>query len=157
MLTDCAAFLHRAEIAGEPRKPEYWRDVSAFASKWFPNSGVAFADMHAALAHAMAGDGEALAKLTDNAKGAAAGMVAPVARAFRAYARSDWDGTIEALTPQLATHERLGGSRAQRDLIEYTLTSALLRAGRNEEARRLLSSRRPQNANGGAFPVAGLA
>ena len=157
VLTDCAAFLHRAEIAGEPRRAELWRDLSAYASTWFPNSGVAFADMHAALAHAMAGDGAALVKLTTEAKGAAADMVAPAARAFGAYARGDWQGVIDDLTPQLATHERLGGSRAQRDLIEYSLTSALLRAGRSEEARRLISSRRPQNAMAGVFPVAGLA
>jgi hypothetical protein len=44
----------------------------------------------------------------------------------------------------MATHERIGGSRAQRDLIEYALVVCQLRQGRNEEARRLLQTRRPR-------------
>ena len=155
VLTDCASFLLRAEIAGEPRRPELWRDLSVYAAQWFPKSGVAFVDIHAALAHAMAGDGAALARITDEAKGVAADMVAPVARAFGCYVREDWSGAVRELRPQLATHERVGGSRAQRDLIEYTLTGALLRDGRLEEARQFIRTRRPQNATGG-FPVAGL-
>lgn len=156
VLTDCASFLLRAEIAGEARRPELWRELSAYAAQWFPQSGVAFADIHAALSHAMAGDGAALARITDAAKGPAADIVAPVARAFGAYARADWAEVIRDLTPQLATHERVGGSRAQRDLIEYTLTSATLRAGQLDAARRLIGTRRPQNGLD-RFPVAGLA
>jgi hypothetical protein len=45
--------------------------------------------------------------------------------------------------PLMATHQRIGGSRAQRDLIEYALVLCLLRLGRNEQARRLLQTRRP--------------
>ncbi|MFM9942990.1 MAG: tetratricopeptide repeat protein [Hyphomicrobiaceae bacterium] len=160
VLTDCASFLHRAEIAGEPRRPELWRDLSVYAAQWFPKSGVAFADIHAALAHAMTGDGEALAHFADEAKGPAADIVAPVARAFGHYAKSDWASVIAELQPYLATHERLGGSRAQRDLIEYTLTSAMLKAGQIDAARRLIATRRPQNGprnTTGQFPVAGLA
>jgi hypothetical protein len=111
--------------------------------------------MHSALAFAMAGDGEALARIADAPKGPAADMLAPIARAFSAFARSDFDGTVRELTPVLATHERLGGSRAQRDLIEYTVTCAMLRSGRAEEARRFIAGRRPQNGRSG-FPVAGL-
>jgi hypothetical protein len=155
VLTDCASFLFRAEIAGEPRRPELWRDLSAYASQWFPRSGIAFADVHAALAHAMAGDAEALARLTEAARGVAADIVAPIARAFGFYARGDWRGVVEALEPHIATHERVGGSRAQRDLIEYAMTGALLRGGSTEEARRMMASRRPQNGTG-RFPVAGL-
>ncbi len=156
VLTDCASFLMRAEIAGEARRPELWKDLSAYASQWFPRSGVNFADVHSALAHAMAGDGEALARYTADVKGPAADMVMPVAKAFGAYARQDWPAVIADLEPQLATHERLGGSRAQRDLVEYTLTTALLRSGRIEEARRLITRRRPNNGSTG-FPVAGIA
>ncbi len=155
VLTDCASFLFRAELAGQPRQPELWRELSRYASQWFPNSGIAFVDTHSALAHAMAGDGAMLARLTEAPKGPAADTVSPVARGFAAFARQDWDGTIAAIEPILATHERLGGSRAQRDLVEYTMTVALLRTGRTEDAQRFISVRRPQNATGG-FPLAGL-
>ena len=51
-------------------------------------------------------------------------------------------------------NERIGGSRAQHDLIEFTLLKAYLNADRLEEARRLLSARRP-GASG--VPVTGVA
>ena len=155
VLTDCAAFLARAEINGEPRRPERWREIADFAAKWFPNSGVQFADVHSALAFAMAGDGDALGKIADGPKGPAADMVGALARGFGAFARGDWNGAIVAIEPQVATHERVGGSRAQRDLIEYTMTCALLKAGRADAARRFIATRRPQNGRT-RFPIAGL-
>lgn len=156
VLTDCASFLFRAELAGEPRDAQLWQDLSQYAATWFPNPGLAFADLHAALAHAMAGNGEALAKIAESPKGPAAEVVGPVAQAFGAFARQDWDSAIRSITPHLGEHERLGGSRAQRDLVEYALTGAMLRAGRGDEARRLIGSRRPQNARNGGFPLAGI-
>lgn len=157
VLTDCAAFLARAEFNGGPRRPELWRDLSDYAAKWFPNSGVQFADMHSALSFAMAGNGEALAKIADAPKGPAADVLAPLARGFGGFAKGDWDGAIREIEPLLATHERFGGSRAQRDLLEYTVACAYLRSGRAETARRLLTSHRPQNQGPAGFPLAGLA
>ncbi len=156
VLTDCAAFLIRAEMAGEPRQPERWLEIAEYATKWFPKSGLGFVDLHALLAYAMAGDGDALAKLVEEPRGATADLVAPLGRGFDAYARGDWAGAVAAIEPLLATHERLGGSRAQRDLLEYLVTSAMLRAGQTDAARSLISTRRPQNGKGDGFPLAGL-
>ncbi len=156
VLTDCAAFLARAEMAGEPRQPERWRELSDYATKWFPRTGLGFVDMHTALAYAMAGDGETLAKFVDSPRGATADLVAPMGQGFDAYARGDWARATQEIEPLLATHERLGGSRAQRDLLEYLVTSAMVRAGRTEAARSLISTRRPQNGKGHGFPLAGL-
>jgi tetratricopeptide (TPR) repeat protein len=153
--TDCAAFLARAEMAGEPRRPERWRELSDYATKWFPRSGLGFVDMHTALAYAMAGDGETLAKFVETPRGATADMLAPMGQGFDAYARGDWARAATEIEPLLGTHERLGGSRAQRDLLEYIVTSAMVRAGRAEAARSLISTRRPQNGKEG-FPLAGL-
>lgn len=155
VLTDCASFLARAEMAGETVDPELWRAISRYASQWFPNSGITFADMHSALAFAMAGDSDALRSLVDNPKGPAADILVPIARGFDAFARQNWNEAVQELQPVLATHERVGGSRAQRDLLEYAVTSALLRGGQVDAAQRLISSRRPQNGRGG-FPIAGL-
>jgi tetratricopeptide (TPR) repeat protein len=142
-LTDAASFLFRAELAGEPRQADLWRDVSQYATQWFPASGVSFADVHSALAHAFAGDTEALARLVEGAKGSAADLLAPLASAFSAISRGAWADAVATLTPLMGSHQRLGGSRAQRDLIEYALTVSLLRLGRDAEARGLLKSRRP--------------
>ena len=155
VLTDCASFLARAEMAGEPRSLELWKEISQYAAKWFPNSGIIFADMHSALAFAMAGDAAALARIVENPKGPAADILVPIARGFDSLARGDWTRAVDELKPVLQVHERVGGSRAQRDLLEYSVTCALLRSGRPDEARRLIASRRPQNAASG-LPLAGM-
>ena len=66
-----------------------------------------------------------------------------LSRGFTAFERGDFSAAIEALGPLAAETERIGGSRAQHDLIEFTLLRACLEAGRLEEARRLLGVRRP--------------
>ncbi|MBX9943011.1 MAG: tetratricopeptide repeat protein [Reyranella sp.] len=154
--TDCAAFLARAEMAGEPRPVERWRQLADYATKWFGKPGLGFVDMHTILAYAMAGDGKALAGFVESPRGATADLLAPMARGFTAYAEGDWNGAVDAIDPLLPTHERLGGSRAQRDLLEYLVTSSLVHGGRTEQARRLISTRRPQNGRNGGFPLAGL-
>jgi hypothetical protein len=60
---------------------------------------------------------------------------------------------IEALSPLTGQNERIGGSRAQHDLIEFTLLKSYLAADQQEEARHLLKKRRP-NASG--VPIAGV-
>ena len=154
-LTDSASFLLRAEMAGEARQHELWRELSQYATQSFPSPGIAFADVHAALAHAVADDPGALAKVIDGAKGPAADVVAPVARAFGAFARGQWTAAAGELHRVLSAHERVGGSRAQRDLIEYALAVCLLRAGNTGEARRVLQERRRRSGADG-WPIKGL-
>jgi hypothetical protein len=76
-----------------------------------------------------------------------------MSRGFAAFERGDFVAAITALAPLAGENERIGGSRAQHDLIEFTLLKAYLNADRLEEARRLLSARRP-GASG--VPVAGV-
>ncbi len=146
VLTDSAAFVLRAELAGAPAADGMWERLSDYAARLFPNPGIAFADIHAALAHAMAGHGDRLARIAGAAAGPAGDMVSGLADALGAYARGDWEGAMALLAPWMATHERIGGSRAQRDLLEFAMLGALLRSGRAEEARRLLTLRRPVHA-----------
>ncbi len=154
VLTDAASFLMRAELAGDQRRDDLWGKVSQFAARVFPNPGIAFADVHAALAHAMAGDRAALEKIVRDAKGPVGPIVSTMADAFGAFARQEFAQVVQLLGPVMSAHERIGGSRAQRDLIEFTLLNALLRLGRDQEAAWLLASRRP--AKVAAHPVAGL-
>ncbi|MCX7365077.1 MAG: tetratricopeptide repeat protein [Alphaproteobacteria bacterium] len=156
VLTDCAAFLARAEMTGETRRPELWEEIGGYATRWFPRPGLSFADMHTTLAYAMAGESETLAKFIEAPRGSAGDMVAPMGRGFEAFARGDWSRAADEIEPLLATHERLGGSRAQRDLLEYIAVTAKVRAGKVDEARRLIESRRPQNGRQIGFPVMGL-
>ena len=86
VLTDTASFLHRAELAGGAHQPERWREVSDFAARFFPKPGIAFADTHAALAHAMAGETEAFSRLVAEPVGPAGEVVSGLAAAFKAFA-----------------------------------------------------------------------
>ena len=155
VLTDTAAIYHRAELAGLDVAPARWAELSDYAARSFPQPGQSFADIHAALAHAMAGQGDRLARLAEATAGFAADLVRPVARAWGAIARADWNAALEELAPVMSVAERLGGSRAQRDLLELTYVNVLLKLGQSGEARRTLLTRRPVLA--ADTPVAGMA
>ena len=155
MLTDGAALLWRAEMTGMVVPDGEWRRLSAYATRYFPDPGQSFADMHGALAHAMAGEGAALARLAEAKRGYASELVRPVARAWGCVARGDWEGGLERLVPVMADHARLGGSKAQRDLLELTWLMCLLRTGKRDEARRAVATRRPVFSAGA--PVQGFA
>jgi hypothetical protein len=77
-----------------------------------------------------------------------------MSEAFRAFAGQSWHEAIALLTPAMASHERIGGSRAQRDLLEFMYAGALMRLDRMDEANRLIQMRRPAKLD--AHPVAGL-
>ena len=54
-VTDSVSFLWRWELAGHPRDANAWRMMHSFATGAFPRAGIAFSDMHIALAQAVAG------------------------------------------------------------------------------------------------------
>jgi hypothetical protein len=131
VLTDAAAFLWRAELAGQQRERGLWQEVSAYGSKSFPAAGLAFADVHRALAYAATGDELALETLLDELKDRAAagkllaGPIVPhLANAFDAFARKDFQKAVALIEPHMVEHERIGGSRAQRRLIALTLAAS---------------------------------
>jgi hypothetical protein len=102
----------------------------------------------------MAGDGERLAYIAETAKGYAGDLVRPVARGWGEIARENWMGALESLSEVMATTERFGGSRAQRDLIELAYVNVLMKLGLKEEAQRTLTLRRP--VLGQSTPVLGM-
>jgi len=111
---------------------------------------MSLADWHVALTFAATGDDEALdgwiAAIEEMASAGRypSGSVIPrVARAFAAYQRGDHATAIALIEPMLPERERIGGSRAQGDLVEATLLQAYLASGREAEARRLVAARRP--------------
>ena len=143
ILTDTASILFRAEVAGEPVSAERWQEISGYARQFFPKCGNAFIDMHAALAHAMAGEAEPLREIIDHPAGPAADLVPDVALACKEIAAQNWAKAAHHLTRCMSDHARIGGSRAQRDLLEHALLTCLLKQDRSDEARTLLSLRRP--------------
>jgi hypothetical protein len=64
-----------------------------------------------------------------------------VSRGFAAFERRDFSAVIDTLGPIVGDLERIGGSRAQLDLVEFTLLKAFLDEDRPDDARRLLRLR----------------
>ena len=160
-MSDGAAFLWRSELAGHPRDATAWRALHDYATSALPSPGSGLADLHVILAQAVMGDNSGLdsrsrrmEEMARDGRYPSGSYLPTLSRGFAAFERGDFSATIELLAPLAAENERIGGSRAQHDLIEFTLLKAYLEAGRAEEAQRLLGARRP-GASG--VPVAGLA
>lgn len=157
-MLDAPSFLWRAELAGHPRDTERWKTVRDFAQRTFPNPGIAFADWHIALTDAVAGDdieprAEQIEMLAKSGRYPAGATVPAAARGFAAFQRGDHVTAIKQLESMISERERLSGSRAQLDLVEFTLLKSYLATGRTDDAHRLISARRPGPRS---IPVTGV-
>jgi tetratricopeptide (TPR) repeat protein len=144
VLTDMAALLFRAELAGVEVNSKRWRDLSAYAITKFANPGLGFADFHAAITHARAGNIEALENIIANAKGPVSDLTKKVARAYLYMQDADWLSASELFTSVVREHARFGGSNAQRDLLDFSLAACLIHQGRTREAKTILAITRPR-------------
>jgi tetratricopeptide (TPR) repeat protein len=160
-ISDGAAFLWRAELAGHPRDPAAWRGLYDYANSALPRPGNGLADLHVILAQAVMGDDAALDarvrqmyELAREGRYPSGSYLPALARGFASFEREDFSGAIEALAPLAGQSERIGGSRAQHDLIEFTLLRAYIEANRLQEAKRLLDARR---AGASGVPIMGIA
>ncbi|HUN52106.1 MAG TPA: hypothetical protein VMU42_13355 [Candidatus Sulfotelmatobacter sp.] len=158
-ITDGISFLWRWELAGNPHDPARWGVLHDFVAATSAHPGMALADMHAVLADAVAGDGAALearlrelAALEQADRYPSGDVIPALSQAFRAFQRGDFTAAIAAIEPVMDQRERIGGSRAQTDLVEFTLLRAYVEAGRMDEVRHLLAARRTGHP---AVPVAG--
>jgi tetratricopeptide (TPR) repeat protein len=128
--TDGVSLLWRMSVAGLPTDAAHWRAVRAFGEQHWPKPGV-FVDVHHALALAGCDDGDALhAYVATLDEALAAGrlasgaVVAQLARAAAAWRDGDRARTVELIEPVLDDVVRIGGSRAQRDLVLRTAVAA---------------------------------
>lgn len=147
VLSDGASLLWRVMLR-DPARPLPWEEVAAYGEARFANAGLPFADLHAALLEAMTGRRDALARRIAALEALLAagrlpaGPVAPaLCRGFAACAAGSFDEAADILVPLLPEVVRIGGSGAQRDMVEDTAIVACLRAGRSEAARAILRRR----------------
>ena len=75
-------------------------------------------------------------------RGVARDVGAPLMRGLLAFAQGRFDEAIEAIYPARAALQRIGGSHAQRDLIDQTLLAAAAQAADPAAGRALLNERR---------------
>jgi len=150
-VTNGCAMLLRLEHLGID-VGERWHELADVAEKHMRDNLLAFADAHYVMALAADGRVEAadtmLAALAETASGSDATQAQvmadvglPVCRATLALRQGNPDAAADLLLPLRDRIWRLGGSHAQRDIWQQMLVHALLRAGRHDEARRLLAQR----------------
>ncbi|RTE89994.1 tetratricopeptide repeat protein [Bradyrhizobium sp. LVM 105] len=148
VVTDAASLLWRLSAYGHTVPKTLWQEADAAAQKMFPKSSLPFADVHMALFAAATQNHAALtARLATIEQRLAegklpAGPVVPaIVRALAAFAGEDYASCVQMLAPVLAEVVRIGGSHAQRELIEDTYIVALMRSGELPRARALLDAR----------------
>ncbi|HYF07613.1 MAG TPA: tetratricopeptide repeat protein [Acetobacteraceae bacterium] len=148
VVTDAASFLWRLQAYGHAVPAGLWQEAASYAAPAFPGAGLAFADAHMAILEAATGDWEAVGRRAAALAGMVeagtlpAGPVVPaICRAALAFADEDYAGCARILEPVAAEVVRIGGSGAQREMIEDMLLLALMRGGEAERARALLDRR----------------
>jgi hypothetical protein len=148
VVSDAASLLWRLQAYGHTVPKGLWEAAAAYAGPVFPQAGFPFADVHMALLAAATGDKAAVeqrvAALTQLVEAGilAAGPVVPaICRAALAFAEEDYAGCVRILEPVAAEVARIGGSGAQREIMEDTLLLALMRSGETAKARALLDRR----------------
>ena len=157
-LTNASALLWRLDTLGYDIG-ERWRELADLWAGRADGKCLVFGDIHAAMAELRSGQ-EArvehrLAAMRETAASGAeaAGLYRtvgiPVVEGLTAFHRAAYDQAVEALLPVRFDLWQIGGSHAQRDVVDWTLTEAALRAGQRDVALSLAYERlgtRPRSA-----------
>jgi uncharacterized NAD(P)/FAD-binding protein YdhS len=146
VLVDSASLLWRCEVTGRPDdEAEVEPLLEAAPAEWLVRPPSPFAAMHAAIAFAAAHDADSLVRLQrharDHTSSTFAEVVAPLCAGLAAIVEQRWTTAVDMLRFVRPKLSRVGGSDAQREVVEDTLVHALIRAGRQAEAADMLSAR----------------
>lgn len=148
IVSDAASLLWRVQAYGHQVPDGLWQDAAAYAQGAFPKPGHAFVDPHMAILEAATGNSSALEQRIAVLEAMVAkcqigaGIIAPViCWAARDFANENYAGCARLLEPMTADFARIGGSNAQREMIEDMVLIALMRAGETVKARGLLERR----------------
>jgi hypothetical protein len=145
-LVDSGSLLFRwALTPGAERVPDVAAVAEAAGRDVLERPATPFLAMHSAVTLLALDDGPALGRLAAWAAGhthpTQREVVAPLARALGQMATGRCSAAADALAVLVGPVRRLGGSDAQREIIEEARIAALLRAGRFDDARLLLDER----------------
>jgi hypothetical protein len=142
-LVDASALLWRIYLSGHDTG-ERWSEVADAWDAHADGQLYPFNDFHAVMAYVGAGRWDAVARVATAQRSAATGS-SDVARWIRdigqpliagvvAFGRGDYRACVDALHPVRFVANQFGGSHAQRDVIDWTLTEAAIRGGMRHEA-----------------------
>lgn len=136
-LIDASALLWRVDLLGADVGPR-WAGLSAAWSAHIDDAYCSFNDIHAMLAFVGARDWPHARRLEERLVHSAAQpsrhgqttrlLGLDACRALMAYGRSEHDDVVRLLSRLPASSHRLGGSHAQRDVLQLTLQRSLDRS-----------------------------
>ena len=132
-LVDGGSLLFRAGIRGEWTGDVPVAELVATAADDLRNPASPFVGLHAALLLTLADDAAGLAALADRCRssgGVWTRSLLPVVEGLAAFAAQRWSDAAGHLATALPQLPCLGGSLAQREVVEETLLRALLSAQR---------------------------
>jgi tetratricopeptide (TPR) repeat protein len=143
-LIDAGSLLWRCHLAGTNVHQE-GLEAAAAARSVVNSLPTPFVVFNACLALAAAGDADTLGSLINrlelDERPAFADLISPIAKSLLAMVEGRPDDAVTLLVPLEGDVPRLGGSDAQREVVEDTLLRALVAAEQFERAERLLRSR----------------
>lgn len=146
VVVDSGSLLWRGRVTGAWTDDLPVAEVRAQApAEWLTAPPTPFAALHGAVLLAADGDAGALADLEAHAERSDdrvfRDVVAPLCAGLVQVVEERWNAAAATLTGVVATMAPLGGSRAQREVVEDTLVHVLAMAGRTTEAADLLDQR----------------
>ncbi|MBB4381097.1 tetratricopeptide repeat protein [Bradyrhizobium sp. SBR1B] len=148
VVSDAVSLLWRLQAYGYEVPAGLWDEAERYASSKYANPGLAFVEIHIGLLSAATGRHVAATnRIVANTRRVAdgalpAGSIVPaVGSAALAFANADYADCARILGPLTRDFARVGGSGAQREILEDTLLLALMRSGQAAQARDLLDRR----------------
>ena len=148
-LSNAASLLLRLEAAGIDCG-DRWDALASGSREMISDRSLAFTDVHALIAFSMAEDGQALRSMAESVASHArkgrgynaecsALLVRPFAEAVMARRSGEAAKATDILLDARFEFSRMGGSNAQRDVLEIYLIDCAMSAGKSKIARRLLN------------------
>ncbi len=157
-LTNATALLWRLDLSGVD-VGDRWAQQADLWQGHADGKCLVFGDVHAAMAELRAGREalferrlEAMRATAESGREAAPlyrKVGIPIVEGLAAFHRGAWAEAVERLLPVRFDLWQIGGSWAQRDVVDWTLTEAALRAGQRDVALALSYERlasRPRSA-----------
>lgn len=148
VVSDTVSLLWRLQAYGYDVPSGLWEETERYASSKYPKPGLAFVEVHMELLATATGQRVAATERIDaNARRVAegalpAGSVVPgIGLAALAFANGDYAECVRILEPITGDVARVGGSGAQREIVEDMLLLAAMRSGQSAKARDLLDRR----------------
>lgn len=149
-LVDASALLWRLRLAGQS-VGDRWQEVAQAWSRLSDAELYPYNDWHAVMAYLGAGEDDKVEQIVSSFSRAAADgaetavwareIGLPLIEGFSAFWHEDYKTAVERLHSARFIANAFGGSNAQRDVIDWTLTEAALRGGDFDTARGLANER----------------